>query len=32
MWYDGPHCFFSLGFIHFAWQNNNCKKCIEGLE
>ncbi len=29
LYYDGPHCFFSVGFIHFYWQNNNCKKCYE---
>jgi hypothetical protein len=26
-WYDGPHCFFSLGPIHFQWWNDSCKKC-----
>lgn len=19
-WYDGPHCFFSLGWLHFFWE------------
>ncbi len=31
MYYDGPHCSFSLGFIHFHWSGNfntgECKKC-----
>ena len=27
MWYDGPHCFFSIGFIHFRWTNWRCKRC-----
>lgn len=28
-WYDGPHCFFSIGFIHFNWGGwrGSCDKC-----
>lgn len=27
-YYDGPHCFYSLGFIHFQLGGNwNCKHC-----
>ncbi len=26
-WYDGPHCGFSFGFVHFNWSWWNCKKC-----
>lgn len=26
-WYDGPHCFFSVGPVHFAWRNWSCKRC-----
>jgi hypothetical protein len=26
-YYDGPHCSFSLGWLHFAWFNDTCKKC-----
>jgi hypothetical protein len=28
-WYDGANCGFSLGWIHFAWCNQSCKKCLE---
>lgn len=28
LYYDGPHCMFSLGWIHFIWGNSNCKKCL----
>lgn len=31
MYYDGPHCFFSLGFLHIQWVNWKCRKCFEGL-
>lgn len=27
-YYDGPHCTFSLGWIHFCWGNWNCKECL----
>lgn len=27
-WYDGPHCFRALGFIHLYWRNYSCKKCL----
>lgn len=27
VYYDGQHCMFSIGFIHFCWLNDNCKKC-----
>lgn len=28
LYYDGPHCSFSLGFLHFAWMRNaHCRKC-----
>lgn len=27
-YYDGPHCSFSLGFLHFAWSHWWCKKCM----
>ena len=29
LYYDGCHCTFSLGFMHFLWSNDNCKKCRE---
>lgn len=29
-WYDGPHCHFSIGPIHFAWTNWDCRRCAEG--
>lgn len=28
MYYDGPHCSFSLGFLHFNWSYWWCKKCM----
>jgi hypothetical protein len=28
-WYDGPHCGFDVGFLHFLWHNNHCKRCHE---
>jgi hypothetical protein len=27
VYYDAPHCMFSLGFLHFHWNDWNCKKC-----
>lgn len=27
IYYDGPHCSFSLGFLHFAWNLWHCNKC-----
>lgn len=27
-YYDGPHCSFSLGFLHINWSNWKCKKCL----
>jgi len=33
MYYDGPHCSFSLGFLHFCWSYWWCDKCYkEGTE
>ncbi len=26
--YDGPHCAWSVGFLHIYWPRDNCKKCI----
>lgn len=26
-WYDGPRHTFSLGFLHFNWMKEDCKKC-----
>lgn len=26
-WYDGPRHTFSLGFLHFNWMKDDCKKC-----
>lgn len=31
IWYDGAHCSFSIGLIHFNWFTWNCKKCIKGI-
>ena len=28
-WYDGPHCFFDVGFLHLMWHNQNCRRCLE---
>lgn len=30
-YYDGPHCGWSLGFLHFAWSWKWCKKCAAEL-
>lgn len=27
-YYDGPHCGFSLGFLHINWSWNWCTKCM----
>lgn len=27
-YYDGPHCSFSLGWIHFNWSGDWCEKCM----
>lgn len=27
LYYDGPHCSFSLGYLHFNWSYWWCKKC-----
>jgi hypothetical protein len=29
VYYDGPHCFYSVGPIHFHWNDWDCKKCDE---
>lgn len=29
-WYDGPHCCFSVGFLHLNWRNWSCEKCAAG--
>ena len=29
IYFDGPHDFFSLGFLHFAWSDKWCKECYE---
>lgn len=26
-YYDGPHCFFSIGPFELQWSNEGCKKC-----
>lgn len=28
IYYDGTHCSFSIGFVHFTWYNPKCKKCL----
>lgn len=28
VYYDGPHCMFSLGWLHFHWNNWDCKHCL----
>lgn len=28
-WYDGPWCFFSIGFLHILRQTHNCEKCYK---
>jgi len=28
-YYDGPHCSFSLGFVHICWSYWWCKKCMK---
>lgn len=27
-YYDGPHCSFSLGWLHFNWGGQSCNKCM----
>ncbi len=27
-YYDGPHCSFSIGFLHINWSGDWCKKCM----
>lgn len=27
IYYDGTHCFFSIGWMHIRYHNPNCKKC-----
>lgn len=27
IWYDGPHCSFSMGRLHLCWNIFNCRKC-----
>jgi hypothetical protein len=27
IWYNGPHCGYSLGWLKIGWENWNCKKC-----
>jgi len=27
-YYDGPHCSFSLGFLHINWSGGWCTKCM----
>ncbi len=28
MYYDGPHCMISFGFLHYSWSPINCDKCL----
>lgn len=28
IYHDGPHCSFSLGFLHIAWSPDWCTKCM----
>jgi hypothetical protein len=28
VYYDGPHCSFSLGWLHFSWGGDWCTKCM----
>jgi hypothetical protein len=27
-YYDGPHCQFSIGWLHVAWAPDWCRKCM----
>lgn len=27
-YYDGPHCSFSVGYVHFNWSYWWCEKCM----
>jgi len=29
VYYDGPHDMFSIGYLHFLWQGDWCKKCYD---
>jgi hypothetical protein len=31
MWYDGPNCNFSLGFLKINWSSPGCKRCHSDL-
>lgn len=26
-YYDGPHCGYSLGYLHLNWRGADCKRC-----
>jgi len=26
-YYDGPHCAFDVGFLHFLWHDWDCERC-----
>lgn len=28
LYYDGPHCSLSLGFLHYNWSSDWCIKCM----
>lgn len=28
LYYDGPHCSFSLGFLHYNWSGEWCTECM----
>lgn len=28
MYYDGPHCLYSLGFLHLCYEPDWCTKCM----
>ena len=28
-WYDGPHCSFSFGYLHFTRSGIDCKHCSD---
>ena len=32
LYYDGPHCSFSFGFLNISWSWNWCKKCAAELD
>lgn len=31
-YYDGPHCNFSLGYVHLNWSLGGCNRCMPGDE